>query len=182
MPNVGYSHRPVALGHAGMVASAHPLATLTGVEVLKAGGTAADAAVAVNAVLGVTQPYCCGVGGDLFGLYYDAASERVYFLNGAGRSGSRATLAEAARRGGRAPALGERLRQPDLARTLTDLGAEGPELFYRGRVARAMAACLEADGFLIADDLAAHTGEWGEPIATSYRGVTVYQTPPPTQG
>ncbi len=259
MPNVGYAHRPVALGYGGMVASAHPLATLAGVEVLKGGGTAADAAVAVNAVLGVTQPYCCGVGGDFFCLYYDAASRRVHFLNGAGRSGSRATLAEAARRGwrvfptigpatvsvpgctlgwamllerfgtrslgdllapaihyagdgfptsslvsqaiaefmtvnddrewhrvfasaGRAPALGERLRQPELALTLAALGAEGPELFYGGRVGRAMAARLEVDGFLTAEDLAAHTGEWGEPISTSYRGVTVYQTPPPTQG
>jgi gamma-glutamyltranspeptidase len=242
-----------------MVASAHPLATLTGAEVLKAGGTAVDAAVAINAVLGVTQPYCCGVGGDLFCLYYDAASARVYFLNGAGRSGSRATLAEAARRGwralptigpatvsvpgcvlawtmllerfgtrrlaellapaihyasdgfpvsllvsqaiaefmalnddpewhrvfapgGRAPEFGERLQQPDLARTLADLAAEGPELFYRGRVARAIVARLDAGGFLTADDLATHTGEWGEPIATSYRGITVHQTPPPTQG
>ena len=259
MPNVGYSHRPVALGHRGLVASAHPLATLTGVDVLKTGGTAADAAVAVNAVLGVTQPYCCGVGGDLFCLYYEAATRRVHFLNGAGRSGSRATLAETERRGwrsiptigpatvsvpgcvlawsmllerfgtrsladllasaihyagegfptsslvsqsiaefmgvnddgewhrvfapgGYAPGLGERLRQPDLARTLTDLAAEGPDLFYRGRVARAIAARLEADGFLTAEDLAAHTGEWADPIATAYRGVTVYQTPPPTQG
>src|SRR5713226_9954060 len=98
MPDIGYSHRPVALGTTAMVAAAHPLATLTGVEVLKGGGTVADAAVAVNAVLGVTQPYCCGVGGDLFCLYYDAASRRVHFLNGAGRSGSRAGLDELARR------------------------------------------------------------------------------------
>jgi len=259
MPNVGYSHRPVALGHDGLVAAAHPLATLTGIEVLKAGGTAADAAVAVNAVLGVTQPYCCGVGGDLFCLYYEATSGRVHFLNGAGRAGSRATLAEAVRRGwrampilgpatvsvpgctlgwsmllerfgtmplarllapaihyaddgfptsslvsqsiaefmavnpdpewhrvfapdGRAPAMGERLRQPDLARTLRDLGEDGPDLFLRGRVAHAVAARLEADGFLTAEDLASHTGEWADPIATVYRGVTVYQTPPPTQG
>src|SRR5262245_34512489 len=82
-----------------MVASNHPLATLAGVETLKAGGTAADAAVAVNAVLAVTQPYCCGVGGDLFCLYYEAATRQVHFLNGAGRSGSRATLEELERRG-----------------------------------------------------------------------------------
>src|SRR3989441_11499307 len=87
------------MGVDGMVASAHPLATLTGVEVLKTGGTVADAAVAVNAVLAVTQPYCCGLGGDFFCLYYDAASRRVHFLNGSGRSGSRATLDEARRRG-----------------------------------------------------------------------------------
>src|SRR5438105_5957359 len=80
MADRGDSSRPVALGSTAMVAAAHPLATLTGVEVLKQGGTAADAAVAVNAVLGVTQPHCCGVGGDIFCLYYEAASRRVHFL------------------------------------------------------------------------------------------------------
>jgi gamma-glutamyltranspeptidase/glutathione hydrolase len=257
--NVGYSHRAVALGHGGLVASAHPLATLAGIEILKSGATAADAAVAVNALLGVTQPYCCGVGGDIFVLYYEAATRRVHFLNGAGRSGSRATPAEMTRRGwrdlpvigpgtvsvpgcvrgwgmllerfgtrplasllapaiqyahdgfattslvsqsiadfipvnrdaewhrvfapgGRAHAEGERLRQVDLARTLTDLGHEGPDLFYGGRVGRAIAARMAADGFLTEADLAEHIGEWDAPISTAYRGVTVYQTPPPTQG
>src|SRR5947208_3182697 len=99
MADRGDTSRPVALGSTAMVAAAHPLATLTGVEVLKSGGTAADAAVAVNAVLGVTQPYCCGVGGDMFCLYYDAESRRVHFLNAAGRSGSRATIDEVKRRG-----------------------------------------------------------------------------------
>jgi gamma-glutamyltranspeptidase/glutathione hydrolase len=259
MPQVGYSHRPVALGREGMVASAHPLATLTGIETLKAGGTAADAAVAVNAVLAVTQPNSCGLGGDFFCLYRDAATRRVHFLDGAGRSGGRATLAELERRGldalptrgpetvsvpgcvrawamllerfgrrplgallgpaihyaergvpntslvhqaiqelmplnadpewhrifapgGRPPRLGELLVQTDLAQTLRDLAAEGPDLAYTGRVAGAIARRLEAQGFVVADDLAAHTGEWGEPLAVSYRGFTVYETPPPTQG
>ena len=57
-----------------MVSSCHPLATLAGVETLKAGGTAADAAVATNAVLAVTQSNNCGLGGDLFCLYYEAAT------------------------------------------------------------------------------------------------------------
>jgi len=83
MAQIGYAHRPVALGRDGLVASAHPLATLAGVEVLKAGGRVADAAVAVNAVLAVTQPNNCGMGGDLFCLYYDAAARRIHFLNGA---------------------------------------------------------------------------------------------------
>ena len=99
MPLIGYSHRPVALGQRGMVASAHSYATVAGLDVLRAGGTAADAAVAVNAVLGVTQPENCGVGGDIFCLYYEAATGRVHFLNGAGRSGSRASLEELGRRG-----------------------------------------------------------------------------------
>src|SRR2546422_22746 len=99
MPQVGYSHRPVALGRRGMVAAAHSYAALAGLDVLKAGGTAADAAVATNAVLGVTEPQDCGVGGDFFCLYYEAATGRVHFLNGSGRSGSRAGLDELRRRG-----------------------------------------------------------------------------------
>ncbi len=259
MPQIGYSHRPVAMGVDGLVASAHPLATQAGVDVLKSGGTVADAAVAVNGVLAVTQPYCCGLGGDLFCLYYDAASRRVHFLNGAGRSGSRAGLEELARRGmnglptlgpatvsvpgcvrawtmlldrfgscsldtllapaihyaergfpttrlvsqatdemrgsivdaewqrlfvpgGRVPRAGERFVQADLARTLRDLAAGGPDLFYRGRVADAITRSVEQHGFLAPDDLRDHRGEWGEAIATSYRGVTVHETPPPTQG
>jgi gamma-glutamyltranspeptidase len=83
--------------------------------------------------------------------------------------------------GGAFPKRGDRFRQPDLARTLTEL-ADDPELFYRGRVARAIVARLEAEGFLTEADLAEHTGEWEEPISTTYRGYTVYQTPPPTQG
>ena len=114
MPQIGYSHRPVALGREGMVASAHPLATLAGVEVLKSGATVADAAVAVNAVLAVTQPYCCGVGGDFFASTTRRRRGTVHFLNGAGRSGSRATLEELHRRGLAAadggPGHGERAR------------------------------------------------------------------------
>src|SRR5204862_3362491 len=83
---------------------------------------------------------------------------------------------------GRAPALGELLVQRELAQTLRDLAHDGPDLFYRGRVAHAIAARLAAEGFLTGEDLAEHTGEWDEPIATTYRGVRVYETPPPTQG
>jgi gamma-glutamyltranspeptidase/glutathione hydrolase len=93
------ARRPVAVGQEGMVASAHPLATFAGIDVLKKGGTAADAAVAVNAVLHVTQPPYCGMGGDFFCLYYDAAAREVFFLNGAGRSGSSSSLVELYRRG-----------------------------------------------------------------------------------
>ena len=259
MPQLGYSRRSLALGREGLVASCHPLATLAGVETLKAGGTAADAAVATNAVLAVTQSNNCGLGGDLFCLYYEGATRRMHFLNGAGRSGSRATPEELGRQGmsglpvigpltvsvpgvvqawamllerfgsrpldrllqpalhyadrgfpissilsqaitefapgnpdpewrrvflpgGQPPPAGTLFVQPDLARTLRDLATEGPELFYRGRVARAIAERLESHGFLTLDDLGAHTGEWGEPISTTYRGFTVYETPPPTQG
>jgi gamma-glutamyltranspeptidase/glutathione hydrolase len=70
----------------GMVASAHPLASLSGIEILKAGGNAFDAAIAVNAVLNVTQPHACGIGGDIFYVLYDAKSGSVRCINGSGRS------------------------------------------------------------------------------------------------
>src|SRR2546430_16902615 len=98
MPAIGYSHRPVALGRRGMVAAAHPDAALAGIDVLNAGGPAADAAVAGNAVLAVTQPNNCGLGGDLFCLYYEAATGRGHCLNGSGRAGPRARPDERARR------------------------------------------------------------------------------------
>src|SRR3989441_348949 len=86
------------------------------------------------------------------------------------------------RAAGRAPRLGEPLVQSDRAGTLRGLGAGGPDLFYTGRVGRAIADRMAADGFLGPEDLAEHAGEWGEPIATTYRGFRVYETPPPTQG
>src|SRR5256884_7853812 len=257
MPTIGYSHRPVALGRRGMVASAHSYATLAGLDVLRPGATAADAAVAVNAVLGVTQPENCGGGGDIFCLYSGAARGRIHYLNGAGRSGSRASLEELRRRGmdrlpvtgpatvsvpgcvrgwamllerfgtrplaellqpaihwasrgyptgsllsqtiretipvhtdpewrrifapgGRNPAFRELLVQADLGRTLSDPAAEGPDLFYRGRVGQAIARRVEADGLLTAQGLARLTGEGDQPTPTTYADRSLYDTLPPS--
>src|SRR5262249_6061545 len=91
MPLLGYAHRPVAYGRHGLVAAAHPAGTLAGLDVLRGGGNRADAAIAVNATLAVVQPHMCGVGGDLFVLYFHAPSGELCCLNAAGRSGTRAT-------------------------------------------------------------------------------------------
>ncbi|PYM63898.1 MAG: gamma-glutamyltransferase [Candidatus Rokuibacteriota bacterium] len=99
MPVVGYSYRPVAYGTHGLVAAAHPFATLAGLDVLRSGGGVVDAAIAVNAVLAVVQPQMCGLGGDLFVLYRDALTGEVSFLNAAGRSGARATPGALRQRG-----------------------------------------------------------------------------------
>ena len=72
---------PVVSLH-GAVASSQPLATEIGVRVLKAGGNAADAAVAVAAALNVTEPCSTGIGGDAFCLFYDADKKTVKGING----------------------------------------------------------------------------------------------------
>ncbi len=79
------SRSPVLAQH-GMVASSHPLATQAGLEILKKGGSAVDAAIAANAVLGVVEPNNCGIGGDLFAIVWSAKDKKLYGLNASGRS------------------------------------------------------------------------------------------------
>src|SRR5688572_17453482 len=76
---------PVIAQH-GMVCTSHPLATQIGVDILKAGGSAIDAAIAANAALGLMEPTGNGIGGDLFAIVYDAKTKKLYGLNGSGRS------------------------------------------------------------------------------------------------
>ncbi|GAA3375053.1 gamma-glutamyltransferase [Streptomyces racemochromogenes] len=73
---------PVAAGYGGAVASVDADASAAGVAVLRAGGNAVDAAVAVAAALGVTEPYSAGIGGGGYFVYYDASSRRVHTIDG----------------------------------------------------------------------------------------------------
>src|SRR5215468_2914262 len=68
----------------GIVASSQFLASQAGAKMLEAGGNAIDAAIAANAVLGLTQPYVNGIGGDLFAIVYEAKTGKVYGLNSSG--------------------------------------------------------------------------------------------------
>ncbi|CAA9582407.1 MAG: Gamma-glutamyltranspeptidase @ Glutathione hydrolase [uncultured Thermomicrobiales bacterium] len=86
-------------------------------------------------------------------------------------------------RDGRPLRAGEILRQGDLARTLVTIAREGRGALYGGALGRALATSIaEAGGLLTLDDLAAHRTRWQEPIATTYRGHTVYEAPPNSSG
>ncbi|HEY7700189.1 MAG TPA: gamma-glutamyltransferase, partial [Vicinamibacteria bacterium] len=84
---------------------------------------------------------------------------------------------------GRAPRHGEIFKSPDLGRTFRLIAEKGPDVFYRGELARRIVDFVQAEGgFLTYEDLASHHGDWVEPISTTYRGATVYQIPPNSQG
>jgi gamma-glutamyltranspeptidase len=233
-----------------MVACPHALASAAGVEVLKSGGSAVDAAIAAASTLAVIYPHMCSIGGDAFWLIYDAAASKVAYLDGGGRAAASASLArftgkeipfrgivpatlttpgavasfcEAHERFGKLPlvrclqhAIGyardgypvsprlarwieetagelaqdpasaalfptgkSQLANPALARTLEAIAEQGRAGFYEGEVAVQLA---KLGGFFREEDLAAQRAYWGEPIRGSYRGVTIYETPAPTQG
>ena len=255
--------RPVTMAPHGMVTCPHALASQAGVDVLRAGGSAVDAAIATSAALSVLYPHMTGVGGDAFWLIYDAKSGAVRHLDGGGRAAASGTLDWFASRGhaeipfrgilpatlttpgavaswaeahaaygrlplsrnlesaigyarngfpvterlagfidlaapdlaphaetmaifmpeNKAPRAGARLTNPGLARTLEAIATHGRTGFYEGPIARELACFSQANGgFFTEADLAAQTARWGEPLKGSYRDVTLFETPAPTQG
>ncbi|HJT06211.1 MAG TPA: gamma-glutamyltransferase, partial [Stellaceae bacterium] len=245
----------------GAVASAESLATGAGLEMLREGGNAVDAAVAVGFALAVTHPFAGNLGGGGFMLIRMSGGES-YFLDfreeapGAagpnmyldargnyipnssilgyraiGIPGSVAGLAAAEQRFGRlglaatmAPAIrlaaagyrldyaearalhsenlkifpvshhifqrdgdyyqpGDVFRQPELAATLRAIAAGGAAVFYRGAIARQLAAFLQSHGGLItAADLAHYQVKWRQPLTGTYHGYGIVTSPPPSSG
>ena len=264
----------------GMAATAQPLASNIAIDVLQAGGSAVDAAVAANAALGLMEPTGNGIGGDLFAIVWDPKTTQLYGYNGSGRAPMSRSLDElkeaisamkvqgkipegylgipshgslsvtvpgavdgwfalherwgrlpmsdvlaasidyarngfplspviaAGFEGNRkrfqsvaamieeqenatktyfpgdvAPKAGDIFKNPDLARTLSALAAQGRSAFYEGSIAQAMADYFKAIGAdLTLDDLRAHRGEWVEPRGVEYHGYTLYELPPNGQG
>jgi len=255
--------RPVTLAPNAMVTSPHSLASAAGVDVLRAGGSAVDAAIATSAALAVLYPHMSTIGGDAFWLIHDAKTGGIKYLNGGGRAVAAATregfsargfdeipfrgivpatttvpgalaswveahsahgklamprlldsaigyardgfpaterlanaisqnremLAETPETaaillpGGDAPTTGQKIINPNLARTLEIFADQGRDGFYAGAIAQEIVRASKVLGGLIElEDFANQHASWGEPISTDYRGITVFNTPPPTQG
>lgn len=251
----------MVLARNGMVATSDPAAAQVGVDILRRGGNAIDAAIATNAMLSVSEPNNCGIGGDLFAIVWDAKSQRLYGLNASGRSprslnrqvfrdkglkaipsegpltwsvpgcvdgwhellarfGSRplsellqpaiaaaengtpvmelvaADWVKAQKNlekwpdsarvylpGGNPPRVGQVMKLPELAASYRLIADKGRDAFYRGPIAAEIERFSRANGgYLTAEDFAAHTSEWIEPVSTTYRGYSVWELPPNGQG
>ena len=157
------SRRSPLIARRAAVATSHPLAAGAGLEVLRSGGNAADAAVATAAALNVVEPTMTGIGGDCFALYLEASSRSVHAVNGSGRAPAALTLAELGRRG-----VGESLpRRSALAVTVPGAAAAWSDTVSRhGRLpladVLAPAIALAEDGAPVSP-LVAHLWAEGEP-------------------
>jgi len=87
-----FATRSEVIAKYGMAATSQPLATQVALDILKAGGNAIDAAIAANATLGLMEPTGNGIGGDIFAIIWDAKTQKLYGLNGSGRSPKSLTL------------------------------------------------------------------------------------------
>ena len=124
-----------AVGRRGAVVAPHHLATGAGLRILRAGGSAVDAAIATNAVLGVVMPGACGIGGDAFWLVWDPVAGEQVALNGSGRAPAAIDV--------------DRLR----ARGLAALPDRGPDTVTVPGVVRSWAAAHSRWGRLLRDDV-----------------------------
>ena len=108
-----WATRSPVIARSGMAATSHPLASQTAIDILKKGGSAVDAAIAANAVLGLMEPISCGIGGDLFAIVWDPRTKKLYGYNASGPAPAGRTLDETI---AKSKAVFARMGQPYPAR------------------------------------------------------------------
>ncbi len=101
-----FASRSEVIATQGLAATSQPLATQVAIGVLKQGGSAIDAAIAANAMLGLVEPTGCGIGGDLFAIVWDAKQQKLFGLNASGRSPKSLSLAKLQQQGDTIPSYG----------------------------------------------------------------------------
>src|SRR5664279_2786302 len=172
----------------GIVAASQFLASQAGAKMLEAGGNAIDAAIAANAVLGLTQPYVNGLGGDLFAIVYEAKTGQVYGLNSSGWTPKALTIDYLKSKGiDKIDSRGvHAITVPGCVAgwdALRQIAAKGRDGYYKGKLAESLVKFLrEQGGAHTLEDFAEFEPEWVEPISTTYRGWQVYELPPNGQG
>ena len=102
----GFATRSEVIARHGAAATSQPLATQVAIDILRQGGSAVDAAIAANAMLGLVEPTGCGIGGDLFAMVWDSRQTRLHGLNASGRSPYSLSLEKLQRQGSTIPATG----------------------------------------------------------------------------
>jgi gamma-glutamyltranspeptidase/glutathione hydrolase len=152
--------RSAVVAQGGMVCASQPLAALIGVDVLKAGGTCVDAALATNAALGLMEPASCGIGGDLFAIAWVEKDRRLYGLNASGRAPAAWTLEKA-----RGLGLQRIPRQSPLSWSVPGCVSGWhalSERFGRLGLARVLAPAIEyaRAGFPVSPVIASHFTSW----------------------
>ncbi|ETO08802.1 gamma-glutamyltransferase [Reticulomyxa filosa] len=196
------SRRSPVLSRYGMVASSQHLVSQVGQQILKSGGNAVDACVAMNAVLGVVEPTSTGLGGDCFVLFYDNSKKKVFGLNGSGRTSQSLTHEYVKQQLNSKKVnifhalnvtvpgnvcgmldLFTSIYNPYLAKMLRNIISHGKDGFYSGDVADALVSVVqEHKGLLTLKDLAKHTSTWVDPINVNYKGINIWEIPPNGQG
>ncbi len=155
-----FATRAPVLGQHGMAATAQPLASQIAIDILKAGGSAVDAAIAANAALGLMEPTGNGIGGDLFAIVWDPKTEKLYGLNASGRSPKGRSLADLKAK------LGERTSLPPVGTlSITVPGAVDGWFELHGKFGRlsmdkilAPAVTYARDGFPVSEVIAYYWG------------------------
>ena len=249
-----------ASSQGGVVVSGSQESTEAGLEILRKGGSAADAAVTVSLMLGVTEPFNSGLGGKLIALYFDAKTGKTSFIDALGTAPSGISVKKLARMepssrekgyisacipgcaaglglmhdrwgklewkscvepaataaangfelpakqlvvfkdklsliladkeatrlyvpGGKLPAVGTRLTNPDLARTLRTMAAEGARAFYSGKIAQQLVDASKAGGGEFSmKDFARYEARLTEPLTADYKGNRIFTSPSPLTG